>query len=78
MIRTARLCRRSVLLMRASVRHRARCCHHNPYAKLCPNDAADRANSLALDRDIVLRLLEPPLLTGDPEPHRQALQLKSS
>ena len=48
MIRTARLCRRSVLLQRAAARDGVLLFPPQPCAKLSQNDAADRANSIAL------------------------------
>ena len=78
MIRTASLCRRSVLLNRALARHGVPLL---PPQRICQTLAQMMPPTGPLAspwaRDIPLRLRDPRLLTGDPEPRHQTLQLKS-
>jgi hypothetical protein len=78
MIRTASLCRRSVLLKRALARHGVPLLPPQRMRQTLP-EMMPPTGPLASPwaHDILLRLLEPHLLTSDPEPRHQTLQLKS-
>jgi|HubBroStandDraft_4_1064222.scaffolds.fasta_scaffold669995_2 hypothetical protein len=65
MIRTARLCRCSVLLPRVPARHGdPLSLHQTNTPNPAPDDAVDRAEREASDRDTAVVLLRPCLMTA--------------